>query len=209
MRFVSCFSWQIVLLISYFSRTVAVSAQTAVRPAPQILFVGKHLPSLDQPATQMAPLPIVNRAFDGANGGHAAGFQSFVLPSRRGSSLCCGSNDVDAGDSPEAIVDRIQQFVRRVATALPETQMIFVSINRAPEKQDRWDVVDLVNRRVEAYAATTPRLEYVDVNPVLFNPDGTPRAELYLSDQLHLRAPAYEAFARVLKPVLTRAFARP
>ena len=159
----------------------------------------------------MAPLPIVNRAFDGAQTEDMLrGFQSFVLPYRpRVIVYYCGSNDVDAGDPAEAIVDRIQQFVRRVATALPETRMIFVSINRAPEKRERWDVVDLVNRRVEAYAATTPRLEYVDVNPVLFNPDGTPRAELYLSDQLHFRPRAYEEFARVLKPVLTRAFGRP
>jgi lysophospholipase L1-like esterase len=183
----------------------------AAEPAAPILFVGSSIfHRWTNLTTQMAPLPILNRAFDGAQTEDLLrGFQSFVLPSRpRVIVYYCGSNDVDAGESPEAIVDRIQQFVRRVASALPETQMIFVSINRAPEKKDRWDVVDRVNRRIEAYAATTPRVEYVDVNPVLFNPDGTPRTELYLSDQLHLRPPAYEAFARVLKPVLTRAFGR-
>jgi lysophospholipase L1-like esterase len=180
-------------------------------PGGGIVFVGSSIfHRWTNLTTQMAPLPIVNRAFDGAQTEDMLrGFQSFVLPYRpRVIVYYCGSNDVDAGDPAEAIVDRIQQFVRRVATALPDTQVIFVSINRAPEKKERWDVVDLVNRRIEADAATTPRLEYVDVNPVLFNPDGTPRAELYLPDQLHLRPPAYEEFTRVLKPVLTRAFGR-
>jgi lysophospholipase L1-like esterase len=59
---------------------------------------------------------------------------------------------------------------------------------------------------VQAYAAESKRLQYVDVNPVLFNRDGTPRIELYVSDQLHLRPAAYEEFARILKPVLTNAF---
>ena len=62
---------------------------------------------------------------------------------------------------------------------------------------------------MEAYAAETKRLQYVDVNPVLSKRDGTPRIELYLSDQLHFRPAAYEEFARILKPVLTKAFETP
>jgi lysophospholipase L1-like esterase len=54
------------------------------------------------------------------------------------------------------------------------------------------------------YAKEKKRVEYVDVNPVLFN-HGTPRLELFMSDQLHLRPAAYEEFARIIKPVLTKA----
>jgi len=117
----------------------------------------------------------------------------------------CGSNDVDAGEPAAAIVDRIVQFVDRVAKALPDTRVIFVSVNRAPEKQDRWDVVDEVNRHVQKYAADHPRVEFVDVNPVLFNADGSSRLDLFMGDQLHLRPKAYDGFAAILKPVLTRA----
>jgi hypothetical protein len=45
----------------------------------------------------------------------------------------------------------------------------------------------------------------VDVNPVLFGASGTPRFDLYMRDELHLRPPAYEAFSKILKPVLTQA----
>ena len=117
----------------------------------------------------------------------------------------CGSNDVDSGEPAAAIVGRIVQFVDRVAKALPDTRVIFVSVNRAPEKQDLWDVVDEVNRQIQRYAATHPRVEFVDVNPVLFNPDGTSRLDFFMDDELHLRPRAYEAFAKILKPVLTRA----
>jgi lysophospholipase L1-like esterase len=58
---------------------------------------------------------------------------------------------------------------------------------------------------VAAYAPETGRLQFVDVNPVLFRRDGTPRFELYMPDGLHLRPAAYEEFARILKPVLIRA----
>ena len=83
---------------------------------------------------------------------------------------------------------------------------MFVSVNRAPEKQDRWDVVDEVNRQIRVYASGHPRVVFVDVNPVLFNADGTSRLDLFMPDGLHLRPRAYEEFARILKPVLTSAF---
>jgi lysophospholipase L1-like esterase len=179
---------------------------------PVIIFVGSSIfHRWLNLAKQMAPLPVLNRAIDGLQTADLLRMlDSDVLPSRpRVIVYYCGSNDIDAGEAAAAIFDRIRQFVVRVATALPESRIVFVSIVRAPEKQDRWNVVDAVNHRVEAYAAETRHLQYVDVNPVLFNRDGTPRIELYVSDQLHFRPAAYEELARIVKPVLTRAFETP
>jgi len=157
--------------------------------------------------SQMAPLPITNLAFDGSQTTDMLRMaDSRVIPLRPNViAYYCGSNDVDAGEPASAIVDRIVRFIDRVAGALPGTRVMFVSVNRAPEKQDLWDVVDDVNHRMQKYAADHPRVEFVDVNPVLFNTDGTPRLELFMSDQLHLRPRAYEEFARILKPVLATA----
>ena len=175
----------------------------------RILFVGSSIFRRWTNLTkQMDPLPVVNRGVDG--------FQTFdvlalvdrvVLPAKpRVVVYYAGSNDIDLGEPAAAIVERIRRFVDRVATALPSTRIVFVSVNRAPEKQELWDVVDSVNRQVAAYAAETTRLEYVDVNPALFNPDGSSRLELFMPDGLHLRPAAYVEFTRILKPILTRAF---
>ena len=162
-------------------------------------------------ASQMAPLPITNLAIDGTvTADMLRMVDSRVIPMRpKVIAYYCGSNDVDLGEPAETIVGRILQFVDRVARALPDTRVIFVSVNRAPEKQDRWDVVDAVNRQMQAYAASHPGVEFVDVNPVLFNADGTSRLDLFMGDQLHLRPRAYEEFAKILKPVLTRALNPP
>jgi lysophospholipase L1-like esterase len=193
--------------------SVSAAGQDEVtRSRGVIVFVGSSIfhrwTSLSK---QMAPLPVLNRAVDGSETSDMLRIlDSDVLPSRpKVIVYYCGGNDVDAGEPADAIVDRIRQFVVRVGTVLPETRIVFVSINRAPEKRDLWNVVDAVNRQVEAYAAGTKYLQYVDVNPVLFNHDGTPRTELYLSDQLHFRPAGYEELARVLKPVLTNAFETP
>lgn len=194
------------------STPVLGAGQGQVAPSAPVLFVGSSIfHRWTDLSAQMAPLPVVNRAIDGLQTADVLRMvDRVVIPSKpKVVVYYAGSNDVNAGEPAAAIAGRIRQFVDRVAMALPATRIVFVSINRAPEKQDRWDVVDAVNRQVGAYAAQLGRLEYVDVNPVLFNRDGTPRLGFYMSDQLHLRPAAYEEFARILKPVLTKAFESP
>ena len=191
---------------------LALSSPAVAAAQDQILFVGSSIfHRWTNLSKQMAPLPVVNRGIDGIQTSDVLGMvNSVVIPSKpKVVVYYCGSNDVDAGESASAIAGRIRQFVDRVTAALPATRIVFVSVNRAPEKQDRWDVVDAVNNQVKAYAAQTQRLQYVDVNPVLFNASGMPRYELFMPDELHLRPAAYEEFTRILKPVLTKAFETP
>jgi len=157
----------------------------------------------------MAPLPITNIAFDGSvTADMLRMVDSRVIPLRpKVIAYYCGSNDVALGEPAAAIVGRIARFIDRVSAALPDTRVVFVSINRAPDKQDRWDVVDDVNRQIQKYAAANGHVTFVDVNPALFNADGSSRIELFMNDRLHLRPAAYEEFTRILKPVLEKALA--
>lgn len=173
-----------------------------------IVFVGSSIfHRWTQLTSQMAPLPVTNIAFDGAvTEDWNRLIDVRVIPLKpRVVVYYCGSNDVDAGDSASRIVARIRIFIDRVTNPLPETRMVFVSVNRAPEKRDRWDVVDDINRQMQALAQKNPRVRFVDVNPALANADGSPRMEFFMNDELHLRPPAYEAFTKILKPVLTKA----
>jgi lysophospholipase L1-like esterase len=186
--------------------------QDDARPAPAgIVFVGSSIfHRWTNLQAQMAPLPIANLAFDGAVTEDILRLvDSRVLPRRpKVVVYYCGSNDISLGEPAAPIVTRIRQFIDRVNTALPESEVVFVSINRAPDKQDRWDVVDDVNRQIQKYAAANGRVTFVDVNPALFNADGSSRLELFMNDRLHLRAAAYEEFARILRPVLEKALAQ-
>lgn len=191
---------------------IALAHPAAAQDKGTILFVGSSIfHRWTALTTQMAPLPIANIAIDGTQTDDwLRVVDSRVIPLRpKVLAYYCGSNDVDTGVPANLIVGRIRQFIERVEKALPETTIVFVSVNKAPEKQDRWDIVDDINNQIRKYAAKNPRVEFVDVNPVLFNADGTSRIELFMSDRLHLRPPAYEEFAKILKPVLERALSRP
>ena len=193
---------------------VTLLAWTPVRAQQKgtIVFVGSSIfHRWTQLDAQMAPLPVRNIAFDGAlTDDWNRLIDARVVPLAPAVVVYyCGSNDVDTGDAAAAIVGRIRTFIERLAAALPKTTFVFVAVNKAPEKRDRWDVVDDINRRVQQYAAAHPRVRFVDVNPVLLDAGGAPRMELFMNDRLHLRPAAYDGFAKMLKPVLEQALTRP
>jgi lysophospholipase L1-like esterase len=178
-------------------------------PRHGILFVGSSIFRLWTTVTeQMAPLPVFNRGFGGSRTWEILAYMDkIVLPYEPDIIVYyCGSNDVNAGEPADAIVARFEQFVRRVAERLPDTRVFFVSIHRSPDKRARWNVVDEANAGIKALAYATPNLDYIEVNPVLFDARDEPRTELYLADGLHFHPPAYVEFTSIIKPVLERAW---
>jgi lysophospholipase L1-like esterase len=171
----------------------------------EILFIGSSIfRNWKNLKSQMEPLPVFNRAFGGSRTWDVLyHMDRIVLPYEpRIIVYYCGSNDVNAGEKAEPIFARFREFVERVQRKLPQTRVFYVSINRAPQKKDRWDIVDAANSLVKEYCSQSDTLGFIDVNPVLFDEEGNPRLDLYLPDQLHLREPAYEEFTRVIKPVI-------
>jgi hypothetical protein len=120
----------------------------------------------------------------------------------------CGSNDIAVGSGAEQIVGRTKQFITRVQEKVPGVLIYYTAIQKAPDKQDRWDVVDQVNRAMERFSREAKNVGFIDLNPVLFDASGRLREELFLPDGLHFRpeSSAYKEFAAVVKPVLMEAW---
>jgi lysophospholipase L1-like esterase len=175
-----------------------------------ILFVGSSIfqfwRHLDE---QMAPLPVMNRAIAGTvTQDQLDRVGQLVFPYKpRIIVYYCGSNDVGAGDVAAPIIARTKRFMDVVHEKLPETFIYYTAIMKAPDKRDRWDVVEEVNREMERYSHTARNVGFIDLNPVLFD-HGKLRENLFLPDELHFRpeSTAYPEFAQVVKPILTKAW---
>ena len=161
---------------------------------------------------QMAPLPVLNRAFGGSRtGDQLARFDQVVTPyTPKVIVYYCGSNDLKAGavaEDPAAIFARFRAFSERVQATLPQTRIIFVSSTRSPDRVGRWEQVDHYNALARAYCAATPHRFFVDINPALVDASGHPRLDLYKEDKLHFHPPSYVEFTRVIRPVLEQVWA--
>lgn len=186
-------------------------ADRAKPPVPGgILFVGSSIfRKWTNLAEQMAPLPVLNRAFGGSRtGDQLARFAQLIPPyAPKVIVYYCGSNDINADEMPAVIAANFRAFAERVHASFPQTRVVFASIIRAPQKMERWDRVDAANALIRDFCAKDPRLLFFDVNPAVFDTAGKPRMDLYLEDKLHYLPPAYVEFTAIIKPALTRVWA--
>jgi hypothetical protein len=193
------------------AQIAAMLERDGVEPPPQqaILFIGSSIFRLwADLKTQMAPLPVFNRAFGGSRTWDVlANVDRLVLPYKpKVVVYYCGSNDVNAGESAAAILGRTREFFDNVHAALPDTRILYFSINKSLDKRDKWRIVDDVNASMKAMSVKTPWITYVESNTALFDAMGQPKTELYLPDGLHFKPPAYVLFTDILKPAVTEAW---
>ncbi len=188
-----------------------IEAEKADPVAPgKILFMGSSIFRLwTTVRTDLAPLPVRNRAFGGSRTSDVLErFDLLVNPlAPKVVVYYCGSNDINGGESAEAIFARVHDFLQKLRTALPDTRFVFASIIKAPDKRARWPDVETANRLVRELCAVTPHCTFVDLNPAVFRPDGEPRMEFYKPDKLHYFPPAYSEFTAIVKPVVAAAWA--
>jgi hypothetical protein len=157
---------------------------------------------------QMAPLPVFNRAFGGSQTGEVLHYMDTLVLRYHPSIIVyyCGSNDVNAGEPAEKIANRFIAFAERVRSVDPATRIFYVSITRAPQKRNRWMVVDSANALVEKYCGKRAGRTFIDVNPLLFDEGGNPRLDLYRDDRLHFSEEGYVRLAGMIRPVLLHAW---
>jgi GDSL-like Lipase/Acylhydrolase family len=186
-----------------------VRQDSAAPPAKgTILFIGSSIfRQWTHLQEHMAPLPVYNRAFGGSRTAEILlHMDDLVFPyAPRIIVYYCGSNDVNANVPTADIANNFTLFVEKVHSRLPGTKVVYVSINRAPQKIVKWTVVDSVNALVRDVCERSPALTYIDVNPALFDSTGAPRIALYKDDKLHFKTDeAYLGFTAIIKPILTK-----
>ena len=147
---------------------------------------------------------VINRGFGGSQLGDSVRFADRIVIAYqpRVVVLYAGDNDLNAGKSPAAVFADYRAFRDKVHAALPETKIVFVSIKPSPS---RWK---LREKALEANSLIREEIEkgqgqvFVDVWTPMLGEDGTPRAELFLKDQLHMNDIGYEIWTKLIEPHL-------
>jgi lysophospholipase L1-like esterase len=181
-------------------------AVVKLNPEPQnaIVFAGSSIFHFwTTLADDIAPLPVINQAFAGARMNSVLNaMDKLIIPyNPKIIVYYCGSNDINDGAESSDILSGFEKFVSAVRDKLPSIIIYFVSINKAPQKRDKWNVIDDSNEKIKNWCVNTDRLYFVDINPP-FLIDGQPRAELFLEDCLHFQPEAYVEFIKIIKPVI-------
>jgi lysophospholipase L1-like esterase len=192
-----------------FEAFAAEDRLRAPRPGG-VLFVGSSSIRLwDSLEKDFESLPIVTRrGFGGSRLSDCAQHVArLVLPyDPRLVIVYAGDNDLAEGATPADVLASFIAFVGAVRAKLPDTRIAYVSIKPSPLRAPLIGKAREANALIAAYASRHDNLDYIDVYSRMLAADGTPRAELYAPDLLHLNRAGYalwrEAIVSHLGPTL-------
>jgi len=166
-----------------------------------VLFLGSSSIRLwNDLETRFKNLPVLKRGFGGSRMIDCARhFSRLVVPYKpRLVLVYAGDNDLAEGRSPREILDSFTVFVEGVRRSLPATRIAYISIKPSPARYSLIPQARIANALIEAYAASVPNADYIDVFTPMLTADGMPRAELFRDDALHLNDAGYALWTSII-----------
>ena len=185
----------------------AFESMDRTNPPPKgaLLFIGSSTIRLWKTLAQDFPgQQSINRGFGGSeivDSTHFCG--RIVLPYEPRMILFrAGGNDLWQGKSPEQVFADYQEFVATVHATLPETEIVWISWSATPSRWKQADKERRLNELVKEFSEAAPHLNYIETWDLVLGPDGHPRPELFLDDQLHLNTEGYKLLAERVRELL-------
>jgi lysophospholipase L1-like esterase len=179
-----------------------------VAPPPQnaIVFIGASSIvrwNLRESFPELGPQAI-NRGFGGSLAADSTRYADrIVIPYKpRMVVFYAGDNDVEANHTPAQIAGDFAAFESKVHAALPDTQIVFISIKPSIRRFPWIEQIKGANALVKQYSATHAHLTFVDIVPQMLGADGKPRKELLVEDGLHMTPAGYRIWNDALTPIL-------
>jgi len=181
--------------------------RTNLPPKAALLFIGSSTIGRWKTLAQDFPEQrVINRGFGGSEIVDATHFADrIVFPCEpRMIFLRAGGNDIFAGKSPEQVFADFKDFVAKIHSRLPETEIVFISLSPSISRWQQAGKEKALNDMVEAYTHQGPRLKFIDTYNLPLGPDGKPRAELFVADQLHFNEEGYKLLVERVRPFLPK-----
>ena len=172
-------------------------------PVCPVLFVGSSsIRMWSSLEADMAPLPVVNRGFGGSRISEVnLYFDRIVTPYRpRAIVFYAGENDLDAGESPDAVAAQFRRFLELKRERLGNTPVFYISAKPSKLRVAQLDRQEKLNASIRSMAARD--LTFIDAASAMLN-GGRP-ADLYVEDGLHMNAAGYAIWTGLVRQALAK-----
>lgn len=176
--------------------------EAADRKQGAILFIGSSTIARWKTLAEDFPgQAVINRGFGGSHMSDSVFYADrIVVPYRpRLSVLRAGGNDITAGKTPEQVAADFEAFVSKVRSKLPDVGIAYMPINATPARWANVERERRANLLIKERIAEGGNLDFIDTGNALLNPDGTPRADVFVQDRLHLNEAGYGILAGIVR----------
>ncbi len=185
----------------------AFEASDRVHPPAKhgVLFIGSSSIQFWKSLAQDFPgIPVINRGFGGSALPDSTYYADRIVWPYQPKLIVmyAGDNDINDGATAEQVLASFQKFVARAREGVPGVPIVYVSIKPSIARFNLWPTMKAANDKIRDWAATQQGVRFVDIAPVMLDPQGKPRAELFRPDGLHMLPAGYALWIAALKPVL-------
>ena len=155
--------------------------------------------------TDLAPLDVIPRGFGGSTTDDLDYYlQRIVLVYQpRAVVIYEGENDIDNGQTPTYVANRMAGILGRISAALPNARVYVISIKPSPAHIQLWNGWETyANQLLATLCASDARYTYIDTASHLIYPDLTLVPGAYDTDGVHLSWLGYQKWTDAIRPVL-------
>lgn len=177
-------------------------------PARPIVFTGSSSIRMWKSLAEDFPgYPVMNRGFGGSEVFDSANFADTLVIQYKPKQvvLYAGGNDIaSSGKTPQRVFEDYKAFVTKIHAALPDCEICYIS--NAPNPK-RWALIKEMretSRLVEEHVKTDKRLKYINTHDAMLGPDGQPKPDIFLADQLHMNPKGYVIWKEIVGPYLLK-----
>jgi lysophospholipase L1-like esterase len=147
---------------------------------------------------------VVNRGVDSFQSSDLLYFaERLVFPYRpRLIVIHVGGNDVHNGKPPARVLADFKALVAKIRVVLPQVPIAFTSITPSPGRWDEVATRKAANQVVRDYIATQKNLHFIDLWDAMLTPEGKPRKDIWVEDQVHPNHAGYLIRVNIMRPLL-------
>ncbi len=151
---------------------------------------------------------IVNRAFGGSTLEDLIRYRYQVLFPYQPKQIVmyCGENDFAASDtvSVATVFGRFQTLFQLIRARYPSVPFLYVSMKPSPSRKHLMGRFEETNHLIGSYLKQYRRTVFADVYHAMLQTDGSPMADIFLEDQLHMNAKGYAIWKQILVKYLVK-----
>ena len=152
--------------------------------------------------TDMAPYPVVRRAYGGAKFCDLAIYiPDLVHGLQFRSAMVFVANDITGSKTDKAPqeIQRLAELVlHKIREQNPAAPIFLVAITPTPSRFDHWPKIQAANLALQEIATRMQNVHFVSTQEQYLS-NGEPRSELFTTDQLHQNEDGYKLWASILK----------
>lgn len=186
------------------------SVSQSESPADALLFFGSSsIRRWETINADMVPYPSINFGYGGAKYVDMVLFADRIFKLHQYRALILfAANDVkvlkdedlkDGNSSPEEVRCCVEEIIRISKSQHPDAPIFIIEVTPTESRFAVWDQSRKINATLREIALTTANTWHIATAEHYLNADGTPKAEYFVDDKVHLNEKGYQKWAGLIK----------